>query len=232
MPDSLRPGGDQLRPDGGEPERIPSQAELDAEDLAELARRSRDTDSVMRYPERPPEAGPPPPSLIGAARVFWWIGAGAGLVCLAYGILNYGEVVRLLEARLLPGLEEMTVKQEGADPVGQSRSLARLWVPLSLFGVPVLVAIGYPLLVGIAKYHSRNVRSLFLTVIVVDVLFILVAADLLFRNGEGQDWVWWMAWVQIAALVLSALNTLRRQVNEWLPASTMRMRSFRQQGKR
>lgn len=202
--------------------RIPTQAELDAEDMAEIARRSKDSDHNNRYPARPVDPGAPPTALVRDARIAWYIAAAACLAWMIYGLVNLSWLENLMTTRLLPGLESVPDVEPGAE----AASMADFWTPALLIGIPMFTALGYPLLVGIAKAHSRNVRSIYLALIVVTVLFTVVGADLLFGYQQVSVVVRILAWVQCGALVLSALLTLRKPVNQWLPQS-MTVKPFR-----
>ncbi|NED63802.1 hypothetical protein G3I15_22980, partial [Streptomyces sp. SID10244] len=68
----------------------PSQAELDAEDLAEIARSSKDRDQANLYPPRTGDPGPAPVALTLHARVAFWGAAAAGLLSVVYGFVNLG----------------------------------------------------------------------------------------------------------------------------------------------
>ncbi|EGD55095.1 hypothetical protein [Gordonia neofelifaecis] len=206
-------------PDG---DRIPTQAELDAEDLAEIARKSKDSDLTSRYPSRPVDPGPPPVALTRDARVVWGIGALACAAWMVYGFANLSWLEGLMAQRLQPGLQTLP----GVDPEAKALSMASFWTPALLIGIPVFTALGYPLLFGIVASHSRNLRSIYLSVITVTVLFTIVGADLLFHYDEVSPVLRVLAWVQCGALILSGLITLRRPVNEWLPKS-MAMKPFR-----
>lgn len=202
--------------------RLPTQAELDAEDMAEIARRSKDNDHVNRYPVRPVDPGPPPVALARDARIVWYVAGAACLAWMIYGLSNLSWLESLMADRLLPGLQ--TVKD--IDPDSKAASMAGFWTPGLLIGIPLFTALGYPLLVGIAKARSRNVRSIYLALIVVTVLFTVVGADLLFGYEQVTVVARVLAWVQCGALVLSGLITMRRQVTDWLPAS-MTVKPFR-----
>lgn len=195
--------------------RIPTQAELDAEDMAEIARRSKVGDRQNRYPWRPEDPGEPPVALVRDARVLWWIAAVACLAWAAYGLINLGWLEEMMTERLLPGLYDVP----DVDPASKASSMADFWTPALLIGIPLFTALGYPLLVGVAKSNSRNLRSIYLALITVAVLFTLVGADLLFGYDEVSVTIRILAWVQCGALVLSGLVTMRRSINQWLPVS-------------
>lgn len=206
----------------GDPDRIPTQAELDAEDMAEIARQSKDADQRDRYPGRPVDPGPPPAALTRDARVAWLLSSAAGLVWVVYGLVNLSATTSRLADRLEPGLEEVP----DVDPSEKAQSLAQFWPPAFLIGIPVVVALSWLLLVGIARSHSRNIRNVYLSVVVLILLFVPVCADLLFNYPDSPRWVWATAWIQFALLVVSAVMTLRRSVGQWLPPS-MRVRPMR-----
>ena len=205
-----------------DPDRMPTQAELDAEDLAEIARQSKDADQRDRYPTRPVDPGPPPAALARDARVAWLLSSAAGLVWVVYGLVNLSATTSRLADRLQPGLEDVP----DVDPAEKAHSLAQFWPPAFLIGIPIVVAISWLMLVGIARGHSRNLRNVYLATVVVILLFVPVCADLLFNYPDSPRWAWAMAWVQFALLIVSVLMTLRRSVGRWLP-STMRVRSMR-----
>ncbi|NLG46482.1 hypothetical protein [Gordonia sp. (in: high G+C Gram-positive bacteria)] len=208
-------------PDPDRP-RIPTQAELDAEDMAEIARLSKDKDRQNRYPSRRADPGPPPAPLVRDARVLWWIAATACLAWVMYGLINLGWLEDLMAERLLPGLYDVP----DVDPESKASSMADFWTPALLLGIPLFTALGYPLLVGIAKSNSRNVRSIYLALITVTVLFTVVGADLLFGYDEVSVTVRILAWVQCGALVLSGIVTMRRSISQWLPGA-MTVKPFR-----
>ena len=206
----------------GDPDRIPTQAELDAQDMAEIARRSKDAEQRDRYPGRPTDPGPPPTALARDARVAWLLSAAAGLIWVVYGFTNLSATTSRLAGRLQPGLEDVP----DVDPAAKAESLAHFWPLAFLIGIPVVVALSWLMLVGIERAHSRNLRSVYLSTVVVVLLFVPVCADLLFNYPDSPRWVWAMAWVQFALLIVSALMTLRRSVGQWLPQS-MRVRPMR-----
>ena len=205
-----------------DPDRIPTQAELDAEDMAEIARQSKDADLRDRYPGRPVDPGPPPTALVRDARIVWALSAVAGLIWVVYGFVHLSEITDRLAARLEPGLADVP----DIDPAAEAESMAGFWPWAFLIGLPIAVAVTWPLLVGVARWHSRNVRNVYLSAVVVIVLFIPVCADLLFNYPDSPRWVWALAWVQFGLLILSALVVMRRVVSAWLPPS-MRVKPFR-----
>ncbi|MFM9376947.1 hypothetical protein [Gordonia sp. VNK21] len=206
------------RGDPDDPDRIPTQAELDAEDLAELERTSRDADIVDRYPRRRDDPGPAPRVLAHSVRVVWWIAAAAAAAYVVAGFVQRGTITDLLAGRLEPGLAEVNDADAG-DAADRAQSMAQFWPPALLIGMVVLMALSYPLLVGIAGQHSRNLRSMYAAVVVVAALFTPVIGDLLFSYDEINVVVRALPWVQFAALLLTLLMVFRRAVNQWLPTS-------------
>ena len=204
-------------------DRIPTQAELDAEDLAELARTSKDRDRANLYPTPLDDPGPVPVPLALHARVAWWGAAIAGLCSVVYGFLNLGLITDALRQRLAEGV---ALDPNNAGPAEQVDSTATFFPPFMLVMIVILLAIQYPLLVATATHHSRTCRNLFLTVVLVNLLCIPVGNDLLFRYPDVWSTMSVIAWIQFGFLVLAALITLRKPVNQWLPAST-RMRPSR-----
>lgn len=93
--------GDGQRPDPD----IPSQAELDAEDMAELAKRSS-ADRDQDGPVRRGDPGPAPIPLVKHAVGCFWAAAVAGAICMVYGFLNLGTIKDLLYTRLLDGVRD------------------------------------------------------------------------------------------------------------------------------
>ncbi|MEZ5212395.1 hypothetical protein MYK68_01620 [Gordonia sp. PP30] len=197
-------------------ERIPTQAELDAEDLAELARTSRDADLAARYPRRPADPGPPPAALVRDAVWAWYLSAVAALVCVIFGFATLGATRARLQARLEPQMEG--VKQ--IDAHAQASSMAHFWPLALLIGWLIAMALSYPLLVNIAKHHSRNLRSIYAALSVVIILFVPLISDLLFKYPEVSPVIRVLAWVSVGALLLSVLMTFRRAAGAWLPSST------------
>lgn len=207
-------------PSPDDPDRMPSQAELDAEDLAELQRTSADRDRANLYPARPKDPGPPPAALVLYARVAWWGAAVAGLVCIVYGMINLGAIQSLLLNRLL--VDSVTTPK-GQPTTAQMDTFASV-LPVVGLVITALFLIGeYVFLVAAASRHSRNCRNFFLTLVVLNLLCIPVGLDLFF----GYPTLWTgavvLGWVQFALLVVAVVMTLRRGVDRWLPAST-RMR--------
>ncbi|MXP23775.1 hypothetical protein GIY30_20770 [Gordonia sp. HNM0687] len=209
--------------DPDDPDRIPTQAELDAEDLAEIAHTSRDRDHANLYPPRPGDPGPPPAALSLHARVAWWGAAIAGLVSAVYGFINLGLITDLLRARLLQGV---LTDPRNASPEDQVDTLAGFFPPFMLVMIVVFLVVEYALLVAAASRHSRNSRNFFLAAVAVNLLCIPIGIDLLFDYPEVWSAMSVIAWLQFGLLILAALFTLRRNVNQWLPDST-RMRPTR-----
>ncbi len=209
--------------DDRDPDRVPTQAELDAEDLAELARTSQDSDRARLYPARAVDPGPPPLALIRDARIAWYGAAVAALISVIYGFLNLGMITDLLRQRLAEGVVN---DPKNASPANQVDSLASFFPPFMLIMILVFLAIEYLLLNAIANHHSREIRAFFLATIVVNLLCIPVGIDLLFRYPDVWASLPIIGWVQFACLVVAAVCTLRRSVGKWLPAST-RMRPMR-----
>lgn len=206
-----------------DPERIPTQAELDAEDLAEMARSSRDREQSALYPSRPGDPGPPPAALALHARVAWWGAAVVGLVLAVYGFLNLGAITDDLRERLLEGVR---TDPANSAPEAQVDTLAGFFPPFMLLMIVVVLAIEYPLLIAAATHHSRNCRNFFVATVVVHLLCIPIGVDLLFRYPDIPSAMAVLSYLQFALVLVAALLTLRRSVNRWLPEST-RMRPSR-----
>ncbi|NMO05249.1 hypothetical protein HH308_28925 [Gordonia sp. TBRC 11910] len=209
--------GSPLSPDPDQPDRIPTQAELDAEDMAEIARTSKDRDLSSLYPRRPDEPGPAPVALAVHARIAWYGAAAMGLITVVYGFINLGLISDLLRQRLVEGIAQ---DPKNASPADQVNSLSSFFPPFMLVMIVVFLALEYPMLVGAANHHSRHVRNFFVATIVVNVLCVPIGIDLLLRYPEVSSVMVVVAWVQAGLLVISALCTLRRPVNRWLPEST------------
>ncbi len=209
--------------DPDDPDRIPTQAELDAEDLAAIGRTSRDRDEAALYPPRPDDPGPAPASLASHARIAWWGAAIAGVVCVVYGFTHLGLIADLLRARLHEGV---ATDPANAGPEGGIDRMAGFFPPFMLVMIVVFLAIEYAFLVAAASRHSRNARNFFLATVVVNLLCIPIGIDLLFAYPEIWSAMSVIAWVQFALLIIAAVLTLRRTVERWLPPST-RMRPTR-----
>ncbi|MBJ7290899.1 hypothetical protein [Williamsia sp.] len=200
------------RPDRDD--RVPSLAELDAMDLAEIEAGRTSADKDLKPSD---DAGPVPRAL-HHARVLWIGGAIAGLASFAYGFLNLGTVTDALRRRLEEGVAVDPKNSAAPDQVG---SLASTIPPVLLVLIVVLLAIQYPLLMAISRHNSRNCRSFYVTAVLVMLASIPIGIDLLFSYSEVSVVIRVVGWVQFALLLLSALFTLRRSVNTWLP-STMK----------
>lgn len=208
--------------DPDDEDRLPTQAELDAEDLAELARTSRDADLDARYPRRPLDPGPPPAALTRDALGAWYLAAAATLVCLVYGFATLGSIQDRLAARLEPQMAGV----QKIDAHAQASSMASFWPPALLVGWLIAMALTYLLLISIAKHHSRNLRSIYAALTLVAVMFVPLTSDLLFSYPEVPAMIRVSAWVTVGALLLSVLMTFRGSVSRWLPAS-MRIKPSR-----
>ncbi|KQR99819.1 hypothetical protein ASG12_03355 [Williamsia sp. Leaf354] len=206
-----------------DPEPIPSLAELDAMDMAEIAAGRTSADKDLRNDD----IGPPPRAL-QQAFVLWVGGAVAALASAAYGLINLGTISDALRGRLEEGIA--TDPSESA-PATQVDSLSSTYPVIMLIAIVVLLAIQYPLLTAIARHHSRNCRSFYVTAVVLMLLCIPVGIDLLFDYPEVSPVMTVIAWVQFALLLLSALFTLRRSVNQWLP-EPMRLRPGQMRSRR
>ncbi|WP_439031365.1 hypothetical protein [Gordonia terrae] len=204
-------------PADGEPERIPTQAELDAEDLAALERSSRDRDQAALYPPRPTDPGTPPAALALHARIAWWAAAVIGVVLVLYGFFSLGTITDDLRARLLEGV---AADPANAAPENEVDTLAGFFPPFMLVMIIVVLAIEYACLVAAATHHSRHLRNFFLAAVVVHLLCIPVGVDLLFRYPDVSSIMVVLSYLQFGLLVVAALCTLRRPVNRWLPDST------------
>lgn len=206
-----------------QPDRIPTQAELDAEDLRALEHSSRDRDHANLYPPRPVDPGAPPRALTHHAFAAWAGSAVAGLACMGYGFLNLGTIQDLLRERLLDGLR---TDPRNAAPVDRIDSIASVFPPLMLVMIAVFLVIEYLLLTNTAARNSRNLRNFFLATAVINLLCIPVGTDLLFRYDELSSILPIVGWIQFGLLCLAALCSLRRVVDRWLPPSD-RMRPTR-----
>ncbi|GAB07862.1 hypothetical protein GII30_21335 [Gordonia amarae] len=204
--------GDGQRPDPD----IPSQAELDAEDMAELAKRSSaDRDQTGLYPVRRGDPGPAPIPLVKHAVGCFWAAAVAGAICMVYGFLNLGTIKDLLYTRLLDGVRD---DPGNAAPEDQISGISSTFPPVMLVLIAVFLAVEYLLLVNTAKHNSRGVRNVYLSVVVVHMMCIPIGIDLLFAYDGLSVVIVVLGWAQLVLLALSALCTLRKEVNDWLPA--------------
>ncbi|GAA2057612.1 hypothetical protein GCM10009722_15750 [Williamsia deligens] len=197
-------------------------AELDAMDMAEIAARRTSADKHLRDADDP---GPPPASLRHALTI-WYLQAAFALVSVVYGFSSLGTIQDALRASLTDGVVR---DPDNAAPAGKIDSLSSTVPPILLVGILVALAIQYPLLVAIARRHSRSCRNFYVTVVVITALAIPVGIDLLFGYPEIPTVMSVVAWVQLGLVVLSALFTFRREVNLWLP-EPMRLRPGRTTG--
>ena len=212
-----------IDPTSEDPDRRPSQAELDAQDLAELQRTSADRDRANLYPKPPPPPGPAPAALALHARVAFWGAAAAGLVCVVYGAINLGAIRDLLRDRMLA---DAVATPKGQPNAGQIDTFASV-LPVAGLIITVLFLLGaYLFLRAAATHHSRNCRNFFLTIVVLNLMCIPVGLDLFFRYPSLWSGTVVLGWIQFALLLVSAVMTLRRVVDRWLPEST-RMRPTR-----
>ncbi|MFT3716275.1 MAG: hypothetical protein QM774_10100 [Gordonia sp. (in: high G+C Gram-positive bacteria)] len=208
--------------DPDDPDRIPTQAELDAEDLAEIARTSKDREITERYPQRPVDPGPPPRALTRDALGAWIVAVVTAAICIVYSFATLGSIFERLTERLEPDMGD--VKQ--INPGATASSMAHFWPIMLLTGWIVTLALSYPLLVGIAKHHSRNLRSIYSALVLVIMLFTPVVADLLFNYPGVPSAMRILAWTSFAALGVSVLMVFRSSVGAWLPPS-MRVQPLR-----
>ncbi|MFZ2510831.1 MAG: hypothetical protein WAW85_07055 [Gordonia sp. (in: high G+C Gram-positive bacteria)] len=202
--------------DPDDSESIPTQAELDAEDLAELARTSADRALTDRYPRREQDPGPAPVALTRDALYVWYVSAGTALVCIGYGLVTLGGATRRLADRLATQMSDA----QQIDPHATADSMAAFWPPALLIGWLLAMAVTYPLLTAIAKHHSRNLRSMYAAVCVVVALFVPLIGDLIFAYPEVPSAFRVLAWTSAGTLLLSSLITFRGAVGRWLPEST------------
>jgi hypothetical protein len=217
------PNLEKSRPEAGGPvnvppdlEGMPSLAELDALDLAaiEAGRQSKDKDhAVIDEPT-------PPPAALYHAWLLWLGAAAAAAVSIVYGFANLGSISDLLNERLQTGVVE---DPNNAAPADNIDSLSSFFPPAMLVATVVLLAVQYPLLVATSRRRSRGARNVYVTMVVVMLLCIPLGIDLLFDYPSISGAIRVLGWLQFALLLLSALFTLRRSVNRWLPPS-MRMR--------
>ena len=177
----------------------------------------------MLYPSRPTDPGPAPRALTVHARVAFWGAAAAGLVAVVYGFVNVGTIRGLLRDRLREGL---ATDPRNAAPADRIDPMANFFPPFMLIMIVVFLAIEYALLVAAATHHSRNCRNFYLAAVVVNLLCIPIGIDLLFRYPEVWSALPVIGWIQFALLAISALCTMQKSVNRWLPQST-RMRPMR-----
>lgn len=191
---------------------MPTLAELDALDMAEIAagRKSKDKDHANF------DEPVPPPASLHHALLLWWGAVAAALVSVVYGFANLGTIGDLLNERLQVGVAQ---DPSNAAPADQIDSLSNLFPPALLITTVVLLAIQYPLLVATSRRRSRGTRNVYVTMVVVNLLCIPMGIDLLFDYPSVPVAIRVVGWVQFALLLLSALFALRRSVNRWLPPS-------------
>ncbi|MFC0313388.1 hypothetical protein ACFQNE_13225 [Gordonia phosphorivorans] len=200
----------------GDGEPLPTQAELDAQDMAELAANRGTADLTSLYPRRQSDPGPAPWALARGARYAWYLAAVSAAVCIGYGFATLGSTVERLRARLEPQMAEVTTIDAGAS----ASSMASFWPPALLVGWVIAMGVTYPLLVAIGNHHSRNLRSIYAAVSVLVIMFVPLVTDLLFAYPAVPTAFRVCGWVSAAALVLSVLMTFSGAVGRWLPAST------------
>lgn len=193
-------------------EGMPTLAELDAMDMAEIAdgRRSKDKDHANF------DEPAPPPASLQHALLLWLGAAAAALVSVVYGFANLGSISDLLNERLQI---DVTEDPNNAAPADQIDSLSNLFPSALLITTLILLAVQYPLLVATSRRRSRGTRNVYVTMVVVTLLCIPMGIDLLFNYPPIPVEIRVVGWVQFALLLLSALFMLRRAVNRWLPPS-------------
>ncbi|HEY9316032.1 hypothetical protein [Williamsia sp.] len=193
-------------------EGMPSLAELDAADMAtiEQGRTSKDKDHAYF------DEDTPPPASLYYARLLWLGAAGAATMGVIYGFLNLGMITDLLKGRLQEGVRD---DPTNAAPTDQIDSIAGFFPPAMLITTLLLLAVQYPLLVAIGRRRSRGARNIYVTMALVMLLCIPMGIDLLFDYSDVPGTIRFIGWLQFALLLLSALFTLRRGVNQWLPPS-------------
>ncbi|MFT4126689.1 MAG: hypothetical protein QM662_10715 [Gordonia sp. (in: high G+C Gram-positive bacteria)] len=226
--DADRDDSDGDDPEGDNPDRIPTQAELDAEDLAELARRSQDRDEALLYPRPEADPGEPPAELVRQARAVWLGAALAGLICLLYGIVEFGSIGDALADRLRSDAAAAPAGQPSADSIDTYAVV----LPVIALVISAVLLIGEGIFLRATWiHHSRNCRNFFLTIVVVHVLCIPVGLDLFYDYPGLWHGAVIVGWGQLGLLVLAGLMSLRRAVDDWLPTST-RLRPTRMLGAR
>ncbi|MFT4199778.1 hypothetical protein [Gordonia sp. (in: high G+C Gram-positive bacteria)] len=206
-----------------DPDALPSQAELDALDMAELTRTSGESD--MGYPTPDEPAGPPPPALARDAWVLWWIGAAAGIASAVYLLVNIGSICDGLQQRLLADIKKAIDEAQHAGkkplsmPADEYHGLSHFLPPTMLVAIVVLLALQFVLLRAVGVHHSRNARNIFLAMVLINLVCIPTGMDLL-RFADSAPTMVIVGWIQFGALLLAALCTLRPAVGRWLPAPT------------
>lgn len=191
---------------------MPSLAELDAADMARIAqgRTSKDKDHADL------DEDAPPPASLHHAWLLWLGAAAAALIGVFYGFANLGSITDLLRDRLHEGVRE---DPSNAAPADQINSIAGFFPPAMLITTLVLLAVQYPLLVAVGRRRSRGARNIYVTMALVMLLCIPMGIDLLFDYSSVPAAIRIVGWLQFVLLLLSALFTLRRGVNQWLPSS-------------
>lgn len=191
---------------------LPSLAELDAADMARIAqgRTSKDKDHADVDDDTPP------PASLYHAWLLWLGAAGAALIGAIYGFANLGSITDLLKGRLQEGVRD---DPSNAAPADQIDSIAGFFPPAMLITTLVLLAIQYPLLVAVGRRRSRGARNIYVTMALVMLLCIPMGIDLLFDYSSVPAAIRIIGWLQFTLLLFSALFTLRRGVNQWLPSS-------------
>ena len=200
-----------------DPDRLPTQAELDAQDLAQMARTSRDKDQANLYPAPPSDPGPPPRVLTVGARVSFWGAATAGVVCLIYGIVWFNSISDALHHRMS---SDAAAAPKGQPNAQQIDSSSVILPAVGLVILALFVVAQYVTLVAIASHHSRSARSFFLALVVLNLMCIPVGLDLFYDYPTLWSGAVICGWLQFGLLVLTAILTLRRPVGRWLPEST------------
>jgi len=206
-----------------DPDRIPTQAELDAMDLAEMTRSSGESD--IRYPLPDDEPGAAPAALARDAWVCWWISAAAGIASAVYLLLNIGSLSDALQGRLRADMEQAIaeaasrvdkVSNPPKMPPDEFHGLAHFLPPVMLVALVFLLVVQFLLLRAVSVHHSRNSRNFFLATVLITLVCIPTGMDLLdFANAAPTMVI--IGWIQFGALLLSGLCTLRPVVNRWLP---------------
>lgn len=196
--------------------RVPTQAELDAADLAEIAEQqsAEKRNPAPRLgvtPHRVADPGPPPASL----RLAYWLWVGAA-GCAAIGIIYGFARLSTINQLILPRLREGVTKP---DELQRVDSMSH-WIPTAcLITAIVLLAIQYPLLVAIARQHSRNCRNFYTAATLAMLLGIPIGLDLLFSYHEIWVGIRVLGWLQFALLAASVVCVFSGGVNKWLPRS-------------
>jgi hypothetical protein len=161
-----------------------------------------------------------PPAALYHAWLLWLGASAAAAVSVVYGFANIAAISDLLNERLQTGVVQ---DPNNAAPADRIDSLSNLFPPAMLVTTVVLLAVQYPLLLATSRRRSRGARNVYVTMVLVMALCIPLGIDLLFDYPSISGVFRVIGWLQFALLLLSALFTLRRSVNRWLPPS-MRMR--------